>query len=130
MKWDWFGSFMSTPSAEAPGRIVQSWDMAVRDGENNDYSVCITAHVWRKQVHILDIFRKKLDYPSQRKAVIDLARQYHSRVILIEAAANGSPLVADLRHLNEQGIPTPIAIRPKGSKRRAVFGQISPRRGR
>lgn len=116
VKWDWFGIFTEPPGADDKGRIVQSWDMAVKDGENNDYSVCITAHVFHKEIHILDIFRKKLDYPSQRKAVIAQAQKYNTNIILIEAAANGSPLVADLKHLNKPGIPTPIAVIPRGSK--------------
>jgi len=36
--------------------------------------------------------------------------------ILIEHAATGSPLVADLRNMNVTGIPTPIAVTPRGSK--------------
>ena len=55
-------------------------------------------------------------YPDQRNAVIDLARKHKAKIILIEAAANGSPLVSDLRRLKVPGIPTPTAIRPKGSK--------------
>lgn len=116
VKWEWFGTFTAPPGADDKGQIVQSWDMAVKDGENNDFSVCITAHIFRKEVHILDIFRKKLDYPSQRKAVIAQAQKHNAKVILIEAAANGSPLVADLKHLNTPGIPTPIAVKPRGSK--------------
>ena len=59
---------------------------------------------------------RKSNYPSQRTALIRLAGKYEPNVILIEDAANGSPLIADLRNLNHPGIPTPISIKPKGSK--------------
>ncbi|MEC9343736.1 MAG: phage terminase large subunit, partial [Pseudomonadota bacterium] len=76
----------------------------------------ITAHVFRKEIHILDVFRKKLDYPGQRKVLIKRARQFVAKVILIEKAATGSPLVADLRNMNTPGVPTPIPFLPRGSK--------------
>ncbi len=116
VKWDWFGSFTDTDVIGKPGRIVQSWDFAIKDGEHNDFCVCITAHVCGKQVSILDIFRQKMNYPAQRKAVIRLALTHNARVILIEAAATGSPLVADLQDLNTAGVPTPIGIIPRASK--------------
>jgi|GEM_PF-6104566 len=67
-------------------------------------------------IYITDIYRARLDYPAQRKAIERLAREHGARIILIEDAANGSPLVADLRRLGKPGVPTPIAIKPKGSK--------------
>jgi predicted phage terminase large subunit-like protein len=112
----WFGAYLTPPSAKAGGRIVQSWDFAVKDGEQNDWTVCITAHVKGNTVHILDVFRERLDYPGQRRAVVHLARKYSTNVVLIEAAASGSPLVADLRQLAAEGVPSPIPILPLGSK--------------
>jgi predicted phage terminase large subunit-like protein len=116
LKWKWFGWFSEPPPLEPGGRIVQSWDFAVKEGELNDWSVCLTAYVKGNAVSILDICRKRLSYPEQREAVIRLARQHHARVILIEGAANGSPLVSDLRYLKASNVPTPIVITPKGSK--------------
>jgi predicted phage terminase large subunit-like protein len=113
---NWFPRYDVPPGPEDRGRIVQSWDMAVRDGEQNDFCVGITAHVFRKEIHILDVFRKKLDYPGQRKVLIKRARQFGAKVILIEKAATGSPLVADLRNMNTPGVPTPIPFLPRGSK--------------
>ncbi len=106
-------------------RIVQSWDLAVKDGQQNDYSVCVTAHVKGNAIYITDIYRARLDYPAQRKAVARLAREYGAGIILIEDAANGSPLVADLRRLGKLGVPTPIPVKPKGSKAERLSEQSS-----
>ena len=112
----WFGAFIVPPAKEPGIKIVQSWDLAVKDGQQNDYSVCVTAHVKGNAIYITDIYRARLDYPAQRKAVVRLAREHGARIILIEDAANGSPLVADLRHLDQPGVSTPIPVKPKGSK--------------
>jgi predicted phage terminase large subunit-like protein len=116
VKSQWFQTYLSAPSPDAPGRIVQSWDFAVKDGEHNDWTVCLTAHVLGNIVHVLDVYRDKIDYPTQRKSVVSLACQHGASVVLIEAAANGGPLIADLRDIGAQGVPTPIAVWPRGSK--------------
>lgn len=119
VKREWFkyyGEPPKRPSPETPGRIIQSWDFAVAEGASNDWSVCLTAIVRRNAIHILDVFRKKLDYPAQRRAFVELAQLHHARVCLVEKAANGSPLLADLRNVKAKGVPTPIAVIPRGSK--------------
>jgi predicted phage terminase large subunit-like protein len=112
----WFRTFSTPPTRGSGSRIVQSWDLAVKDGENSDWCACITALIDGNTVFVLDVFRERLDYPAQRRAVVDLARRHSANAILIEASATGDPLVADLRGLGQHGVPTPIAIRPRGSK--------------
>ena len=116
IKADWLASYASLPPLKAPARIVQSWDLAVRDGETNDWSVGITAQVRGNLIHIIDVVRQRLDFPAQRRLIVSKAKEFQASVILIEASATGDPLIADLRHLNGAGIPTPIALRPRGSK--------------
>lgn len=125
VKPHWFGSYIGEPPAAPPGQIIQSWDLAVKDGERNDYTVCITAHAKGNAIHVLDVYRARLDYPSQRKEVIAQARKFKADVLLIEDAASGSPLVADLRHLKEPGVPTPIPIKARGSKEERLTVQSS-----
>ncbi len=120
VKRDWLVSDDTPPDG---GRVLQSWDFAVKEGEETDYTVCITARQVGRTITILDVFREKLDYPAQRSAVLRLARTHGASVLLIERAANGSPLVADLRHLAAPDIPTPIAVTPRGSKRERLAVQ-------
>jgi predicted phage terminase large subunit-like protein len=88
----------------------------VRDGEQNDFSVCLTAVIKGRAAYIVDVFRKKLTYPDQRQAVIGLARRFQTDVVLVERAANGDPLIDDLRSLDVPGVPTPIGVPARGSK--------------
>ncbi|MEX0955356.1 MAG: phage terminase large subunit [Rhizobiaceae bacterium] len=49
-------------------------------------------------------------------AVIELARRFRTDVVLVERAANGDPLIDDLRSLDVSGFPTPIGVPVRGSK--------------
>jgi predicted phage terminase large subunit-like protein len=87
------------PSKE-PGkfdRIFQSWDTANKAGELNDFSVCTIWGVVGKKYYLLDVFRKKLNYPDLKYAVMQLQKLYPSPVIIIEDNASGTQLIQDLK---------------------------------
>jgi len=113
VKWKWFRTYAELPAAVPGNRIVQSWDMGVLGGEGNSWTVCITARVHGNRVHILDVFRKQINYSTQREAYSRLARQHGARVCLVEKAANGHPLIADLRRMTGTGVPSPTPVVPK-----------------
>ena len=79
-------------------RIFQSWDTANKTGELNDFSVCTTwGVVGRDHYYLLDVFRKKLNYPDLKYAVTQLQKRYLSPVIIIEDNASGTQLIQDLK---------------------------------
>jgi phage terminase large subunit-like protein len=43
IKREWLPSYKSLPPVKHNTRIVQSWDLAFREGQENGYSVCLTA---------------------------------------------------------------------------------------
>lgn len=116
IKREWFGYYDVAPERELPGQLIQSWDFAVSDGDGADYTVAITAWVRGQQICILDVFRARIDYPEQKRKFIELARHWKPDLIIVEKAANGAPLLSDLRQLNLPGVRTPVGITPKGSK--------------
>ena len=77
--------------------IVQSWDTANKSNELNDYSVCTTWGVKEKRYYLLHVFRKRLEYPELKRAVIEMVAQFKPHTILIEDKASGSPLIQDLK---------------------------------
>ena len=104
-----------------------SWDTASKPGQLNDWSVCVTAHVRRTEVRILNVFRQRLTFPELRRHAIRLARLYRASVILIEDAASGTQLLQTLRSEQPEGVPWPIQRRPEGdkySRMQGVAGQI------
>jgi len=48
-------------------------------------------------LYLLDVFRRKLDFPSLKRAVLDLARFHKARVVLVEDKASGTLLIQELR---------------------------------
>jgi predicted phage terminase large subunit-like protein len=92
---------------------LQSWDTASKGGPDNDWSVCTTWIVTRKRHwYLLDVWRRRVDYPALKAAVQTLARQWNARRVLVEDAAAGTALVQELK-AKISGI---IAVKPTGDK--------------
>jgi predicted phage terminase large subunit-like protein len=84
---------------EEPGtfsQIVQSWDTANKSTELADYSVCTTWGVTYRKYYLLDVFRKKLNYPDLRRAILEQAKRHDAKNIVIEDKASGTQLIQDL----------------------------------
>jgi predicted phage terminase large subunit-like protein len=77
--------------------VVQSWDTANKSGELNDFSVCTTWGASSDCYYLLDVFRKRLDYPGLKRAVHEQTRQHKADIILIEDKASRTQLIQDLR---------------------------------
>ena len=96
VKTDWLRFYDPGEQPAIFSQIVQSWDTANKSTDLSDYSVCTTWGVLYKQYYLLDVFRRKLNYPDLKRAVIELARKYHSKNIVIEDKASGIQLIQDL----------------------------------
>lgn len=107
----WFRRYRTAPAS--PKRIVLSWDTASKGQAHNDPSAC---GVWAETDaghHLLDVLRRRMDYPDLRRAALSLAARWRPAAILIEDQASGQALAQDLRR--EPGLPV-IALRPEGDK--------------
>jgi len=78
--------------------VVQSWDTANKATELNDYSVCTTWGIYKRQFYLLDVFRRRLIYPELKRAVIAMAEKFNPSKILIEDKASGTQLIQELGH--------------------------------
>lgn len=116
IKADWLRTYPADFEPTRPGQIVQSWDTASKEGVQNDWSVCVTAHVLRNEVRILHVFRRRLAFPDLKRHAIRLAREYNVDVLLIEDQASGTQLIQTLRREQPQGVPMPVARKPEGDK--------------
>jgi len=115
-KWGWFKTYDTAPAHASNDRIVQSWDTASKAGELNDYSVCTTWLVKGQDYYLLDVFRKRLNYPDLRRAVIEQSQLWKPKSILIEDKASGMALAQDFKPGELTGCYRPIAIEPEKDK--------------
>jgi len=74
VKAEWFKHCRANERPESFERIVQSWDTANKATELSDFSVCTTWGIRGKDLFLLNLLRKGLEYPALKRAV----REQHS----------------------------------------------------
>lgn len=94
------GWFLDYAPGELPERfdaVVQSWDTAIKEHQLADYSVCTTWGVQGRTVYLLDVHRKRMEYPELKRSVARLSALWRANTVLIEDKASGSQLIQELR---------------------------------
>jgi predicted phage terminase large subunit-like protein len=95
------------------GIIIQSWDVANKEGEENDYSVCTTWLVHEHKYYLIDVLRGRFDFPTLRTKVSEHAKLHKPSHILIEDAGVGTALIQEL----ETADFAVIAVKPEYDKK-------------
>jgi predicted phage terminase large subunit-like protein len=96
VKVDWFRHYRESERPERFERIVQSWDTANKATELSDFSVCTTWGIKGKNLYLLGVFRRRLEYPALKRAVRDQQSLFDANVVLIEDKASGTQLIQEL----------------------------------
>ena len=122
IKAEWLQRYEAHELPETFEMVVQSWDTASKVNNFSDYSVGITLGMANKKIYVLDLKRARMDFPTLRRASIELHNQYKPHQILIEDASSGIQLVQDLK---EQGIYCVHPVKPEGDKQTRLFAQAS-----
>jgi predicted phage terminase large subunit-like protein len=95
------------------GRIIQSWDVANKQGEENDYSVCTTWLIHENRYYLIDVLRGRFDFPTLRRKVAEQAKLHKASQVLIEDAVFGTALIQELKTENF----SVIAVQPEYDKK-------------
>ena len=122
VKASWFKTYDADTLPDSFDQIIQSWDTATKASELNDYSVCVTMGVKDKNIYVLDVFRRRLEYPDLKRAVIEKANAYPSPNILIEDKSSGTQLIQEL---NQFGLRNVTAVTPTGDKLMRLHAQTA-----
>ena len=96
VKAEWFKRYRENERPERFDRIVQSWDTANKATELSDFSVCTTWGIKGKNLFLLAVFRRRLEYPALKRAVRDQQNLFEANVVLIEDKASGTQLIQEL----------------------------------
>jgi predicted phage terminase large subunit-like protein len=95
------------------GLIFQSWDVANKQGDENDYSVCSTWLVHENKYFLIDVLRGRFDFPTLRMKVTEHAKLHKASHILIEDAGIGTALTQELKTAHFSVIP----VKPEYDKK-------------
>jgi predicted phage terminase large subunit-like protein len=101
-------------------QIVQSWDTANKPTELSDYSVCTTWGIKDQRLYLLHVLRKRMDYPSLKRAVREQWQAHGATVVLIEDKASGTQLIQELI---EEGLQAVTRYKPDGDKQMRLHAQ-------
>jgi predicted phage terminase large subunit-like protein len=96
VKAEWFKRYGANELPESFDRIVQSWDTANKATELADFSCCTTWGIKGRNLFLLGVLRKRLDYPDLKRAVREQQSLFNAVVILIEDKASGTQLIQEL----------------------------------
>ena len=92
IKLEWFKRYTKLKHPMHAEYIVQAWDTAVSASESADYSACTTWYAIEGEMYLVDVFRKKVEFPALRDYVIDHAKKFGANIVLIETSGAGSAL--------------------------------------
>src|SRR3984893_8010179 len=96
VKAEWFKRYGASERPESFDRILQSWDTANKATELSDYSVCTTWGIKGKDFYLLNVLRKRLEYPAPKRAGRQQQSLFNAHVVRIEDKASGAQLIQEL----------------------------------
>lgn len=109
---EWLRRYHSAPHL-MEGRIVQSWDTAIKSGAEHDASACLTFAEDGGLFYLLEAMTLRAEFPELRRTIIAQAEKWHPEAILIEDKSSGQSLLQDLRQTTHLPV---IACMPRGDK--------------
>ncbi len=122
VKWPWFRFYDEVPKRQDGDQAIQSWDTALTATEASDYSVCTTWLIRDKTYYLLDVFRRRLEYPELKRSFKQQRELHWPDAILVEDKGSGTALIQELR---EEYDLWPIAVQPDADKATRMMTQTS-----
>jgi predicted phage terminase large subunit-like protein len=95
VKASWFRHYTADELPEFE-QIVQSWDTASKASELSDFSVCTSWGIKGKDLYLIDVLRRRMEYPELKRAVREQYERFRPSVVLIEDKASGTQLIQEL----------------------------------
>jgi len=97
-EWWKFYRYSDDPSMlPTPRFVLQSWDTAFKEEEQNDYSVCGTWYLTDNGFYLVDLFQERVDFPRLKIECVNRAAQWNPNLIVVEDKASGQSLVQTIR---------------------------------
>jgi predicted phage terminase large subunit-like protein len=122
VKAAWFRNYAANERPDKFDQIVQSWDTANKASELSDFSVCTSWGIKGKDLYLLHVLRRRMEYPELKRAVCEQAQAFAASVVLIEDKASGTQLIQELI---EQGLHAVTRYQPQSDKIMRMHAQTA-----
>jgi len=122
VKVAWFRNYAPNERLDQFDHIVQSWDTANKASELSDFSVCTSWGIKGKDLYLLHVLRRRMEYPELKRAVCEQCAAFAADVVLIEDKASGTQLIQELI---EQGLHAVTRYQPQSDKIMRMHAQTA-----
>jgi len=122
VKAAWFRNYAANERPDKFDQIVQSWDTANKASELSDFSVCTSWGIKGKDLYLLHVLRRRMEYPELKRAVCEQCGAFAANVVLIEDKASGTQLIQELI---EQGLHAVTRYQPQSDKIMRMHAQTA-----
>jgi predicted phage terminase large subunit-like protein len=122
VKAAWFRNYAPNERPDKFDRVVQSWDTANKASELSDFSVCTSWGIKGKDLYMLHVLRKRMEYPELKRAVREQCQAFEPSVVLIEDKASGTQLIQELI---EEGLHAVTRYQPQTDKVMRMHAQTA-----
>jgi predicted phage terminase large subunit-like protein len=112
---EWFGRYAQAPANMT--RVVCALDAASKTGVRNDYSAIVTIGATEGAFFVLDVVRRRVEYPELLRMVAAEYEKHRPSAIYAEDTSNATALIQELSR--ESHLPV-VAVKAVGSKESRV----------
>jgi predicted phage terminase large subunit-like protein len=103
--WVSEADFPKSPTAPHQcSRCIMSWDPALKDGLQSNYSACVIARELHDRIFIVDVWRGRVDFERLCLAARRLIERWKPTHILVEDSALGPALDGTLKRCGQNSI--------------------------
>ena len=113
VKAAWFRRYAKGERPDEFDHVVQSWDTANKASELSDFSVCTSWGIKGKDLYLMHVLRKRMEYPELKRTVCEQCEAFGASVVLIEDKASGTQLIQELI---EYGLHAVTRYQPQSDK--------------
>jgi predicted phage terminase large subunit-like protein len=122
VKAAWFRRYAPDEFPQSFERVVQSWDTANKATELSDFSVCTSWGVQGKNLYLIDVLHRRMEYPELKRAVREQYERFAPSVVLIEHKASGTQ---PIQELIAEGLHAVTRYRPQSDKVMRMHAQTA-----
>ena len=122
VKAAWFPRYAATDLPARFDYVLLSCDTANKVSELSDYTALTVWGIDDKHAYLLNVVRRRMEYPDLKRTIREIAQLCKAGVILIEDRASGTQLIQELKVEGLDGI---TAYAPEGDKQMRLYAQTA-----